>query len=108
MKNEFYREVGDRLRRHRRAMGLTQSDLASRLGLTFQQVQKYESGANRIPLDKLIESCRCLDIPPALFLRDAQEAYIHDEMLQLLGPLQRSDEKTRGKIGRIIHILAAD
>jgi transcriptional regulator with XRE-family HTH domain len=108
MEKDFYKEVGGRLRFHRQEMGLTQSDLARRLGLTFQQVQKYESGANRIPLDKLIESCRWLNIPPALFLQDERLPKFDDEILGLLQPLQKSDEKMRGKIGRIIHILAAE
>jgi len=46
-------EVGHRVRRSRLALKISQSDLASSIGLTFQQVQKYETGANRISCSKL-------------------------------------------------------
>ena len=47
----------------RRSRGLTQADLADRLGLTFQQVQKYERGANRISVSKLYEIAHVLETP---------------------------------------------
>lgn len=107
MGSSFYKQVGNRLRFHRQARGLSQSALAEKLGLTFQQVQKYESGANRIPLDRLIESCRHLNVPPTLFL--GEELKFDDEALYLLKPLQKvKDPQMRSKIGEIIHILAAE
>ena len=56
-------EVGARLRVLRRYRGLSQSDLAERLGLTFQQVQKYERGANRISASKLWKVAEVLQVP---------------------------------------------
>ena len=56
-------EVGARLRVLRRSRGLSQSDLAERLGLTFQQVQKYERGANRISASKLWKVAEVLKVP---------------------------------------------
>jgi transcriptional regulator with XRE-family HTH domain len=47
--------VGRRVRQRRKAMGVTQERLAQDLGLTFQQVQKYERGANRVSASKLYE-----------------------------------------------------
>ena len=49
------RHVGDRIRRRRRALGLSQHDLAGAVGLTFQQIQKYERGANRVSASKLYQ-----------------------------------------------------
>ena len=45
--------VGKRLRRRRRLLGLTQQDLAGQVGVRFQQIQKYECGANRITASRL-------------------------------------------------------
>jgi transcriptional regulator with XRE-family HTH domain len=54
--------VGGLVKKRRLALGLTQEKLADRLGITFQQVQKYEKGTNRIGSSRLVqiaESCRC-------------------------------------------------
>lgn len=59
----FYLMVGKNLRRSRRAMGLTQQALAEAIGIRFQQIQKYECGANRIPLYKLVRICGVLRKP---------------------------------------------
>jgi transcriptional regulator with XRE-family HTH domain len=45
--------VGQRIRRRRRALGMTQSNLAEAIGVRFQQVQKYETGANRVSASKM-------------------------------------------------------
>jgi transcriptional regulator with XRE-family HTH domain len=52
--------IGARLRTRRRQLGLSQSDLAERLGVSFQQVQKYERGANRIAASTLLTAGRAL------------------------------------------------
>ena len=52
--------VGDRIRKRRRALGVSQDWLAEQLGLTFQQVQKYERGANRVSASKLYQVARAL------------------------------------------------
>jgi transcriptional regulator with XRE-family HTH domain len=52
--------VGERIRRRRRALGISQDRLAEELGLTFQQVQKYERGANRVSASKLYQIARTL------------------------------------------------
>ncbi|MBV9997467.1 MAG: helix-turn-helix transcriptional regulator [Caulobacteraceae bacterium] len=59
--------VGRRVRVRRHAVGLSQQALATQLGLTFQQVQKYERGANRISASKLFEISQILTIPVAYF-----------------------------------------
>ena len=61
------RHVGLRIRMRRKEMGVSQERLAEALGLTFQQVQKYERGANRVSASKLWEIGRALRTPVAYF-----------------------------------------
>ncbi len=60
--------VGARIRLRRKTLGITQSDLAEALGLTFQQVQKYERGVNRVSASVLVKIARRLDCPVAFLL----------------------------------------
>ena len=59
--------VGARLRLRRNMLGLSQEKLGEAIGLTFQQVQKYERGANRIGASRLHELSRVLDVPVSFF-----------------------------------------
>ena len=59
--------VGARVRMRRRIRGVSQEKLAEALGLTFQQVQKYERGANRVSASKLYEIASALQTPVAYF-----------------------------------------
>ncbi len=54
--------IGARLRTRRRQLGLSQSDLSERLGVSFQQVQKYERGANRIAASTLLAAAQALNV----------------------------------------------
>ncbi|HEX3522781.1 MAG TPA: helix-turn-helix transcriptional regulator [Stellaceae bacterium] len=57
-------QIGARLRAHRMAARMSQTDIGQGLGVTFQQVQKYEKGSNRISGHKLIDVCKLLQIKP--------------------------------------------
>ena len=59
--------LGRRLRNRRRLLGLTQNQLALMVGVRFQQIQKYESGANRISAARLWRFCQALEVPAAYF-----------------------------------------
>jgi transcriptional regulator with XRE-family HTH domain len=59
--------VGSRVRLRRNMLGLSQEKLGEAIGLTFQQVQKYERGANRIGASRLHELSRVLDVPVSFF-----------------------------------------
>lgn len=59
--------VGARIRMRRKILGVSQERLAEGLGLTFQQVQKYERGANRVSASKLYEIARSLQAPVSYF-----------------------------------------
>lgn len=67
MTNEIDHHVGKRLRRRRRLLGLTQQQLAEAVGIRFQQVQKYECGANRVSASRLFELAEALDAPVQYF-----------------------------------------
>jgi transcriptional regulator with XRE-family HTH domain len=62
--------VGARLRLRRNMLGLSQEKLGEAIGLTFQQVQKYERGENRIGASRLHELSRVLDVPVSFFFDD--------------------------------------
>jgi transcriptional regulator with XRE-family HTH domain len=62
--------IGRRIRQVRTVKGLSQARLAQMLGISFQQVQKYESGQNRIAAGRLWEIANALDTPVALFFTD--------------------------------------
>jgi transcriptional regulator with XRE-family HTH domain len=59
--------VGKRIRARRKAIGISQQVLAEALGLTFQQVQKYEGGSNRVSASKLYETARALGVDVGYF-----------------------------------------
>lgn len=59
--------VGKRLRQRRRLLGLTQQQLAGEVNIRFQQIQKYESGANRISASRLWAISKALEVPVAYF-----------------------------------------
>lgn len=61
--------VGARVKATRVAKGISQANLAQRLRLTFQQVQKYERGANRISASKIVEIAQTLGVDPAVFFK---------------------------------------
>src|SRR5216684_5466570 len=62
--------VGSRIRLRRTLLGLSQERLGDALGLTFQQVQKYERGANRVGASRLFDLSRVLDVPVSFFFED--------------------------------------
>tara|TARA_R110002072_G_scaffold38138_7_gene110527 strand:+ start:4504 stop:4848 length:345 start_codon:yes stop_codon:yes gene_type:complete len=63
--------VGAKVCELRQLNGFSQAALAEKLGISFQQVQKYEKGANRISASKLYEISRVLDVPVEVFFEEA-------------------------------------
>jgi len=66
--NELDEIIGDRLRSFRLAAKMSQSDLGAKLGVTFQQIQKYENGKNRLSGSRLIKAAETLKVMPAQLL----------------------------------------
>lgn len=73
MPAEIDLHLGRRLRRRRRLLGLTQQQLGDRVGIRFQQIQKYECGANRISAARLWELAEALQTPVSYFYDGAGE-----------------------------------
>jgi len=81
--------VGSRVRLRRVVLGLSQEKLGEAIGLTFQQVQKYERGANRIGASRLFDLARVLDVPVAYFYENMDE----DVSAQSPGRLFQKDQE---------------
>ncbi len=69
--NPIDRHVGSRVRMQRMMLGMSQEKLGEAIGLTFQQVQKYEKGANRISASRLQHIAHILNVPVAFFFEGA-------------------------------------
>ena len=67
MSDEIDLHLGKRMRRRRRLLGLTQQQLAEACGVRFQQIQKYECGANRISAGRLFRIAGALEVPMNYF-----------------------------------------
>ena len=65
--------VGRRVRMRRVLIGMSQEKLGEQLGLTFQQVQKYEKGSNRVSASRLYQMARILGVPVSFFFGDLPE-----------------------------------
>ncbi len=73
MKNPVDLHIGQRVRHRRWLLGMTQQQLAQAVGIRFQQIQKYESGANRISASRLWDLARALDMPISFFFEGLGE-----------------------------------
>ena len=127
--------VGSRIRLRRMMIGMSQERLGERLGLTFQQVQKYEKGANRVGASRLFAISRILEVPVEFFFDDMPDsiaqadtssaarggmaepdetAFVMDfvsssEGLQLNTAFKKiGSQETRRKIVDLVKTLAAD
>ena len=72
------KHVGHRLRVRRKELGLSQNRLAEAIGVTFQQIQKYERGANRVVASRLYDLAAALDVPVNYFFADPPAAALED------------------------------
>ena len=100
--------LGRRLRRRRRLLGLTQQQLATVVGIRFQQIQKYECGANRISAARLWQLAEALESPVSYFydgLAEAREkaesgaeAFSRKETLDLIQAYYKLSERPRRRL----------
>ena len=125
MANSIDLHVGRRLRRRRRLMGMTQQQLADSVGIRFQQIQKYECGANRITASRLFELAGALSIAVQYFydglttMTAANEAPANDdeigpevlrqkETLELIRAYYRLGERPRRRLLDLAKALKDD
>ena len=103
--------LGRRLRRRRRLLGLTQLQLAVQVGISFQQIQKYECGANHISAARLWQLAQALETPVSYFydcvaealetkggLPTAQEVFSRKETLDLIQAYYQLEERPRRRL----------
>lgn len=94
--------VGKRLKQIRTLRRMSQTDVAKRLNLSFQQIQKYEIGSNRVAASRLFELSRILDVPTSYFfegLADTAPAEVQDNGLDIVSALATiEDEKIKSRI----------
>lgn len=115
--------VGQRVRQRRTLLGMSQERLASGVGLTFQQIQKYERGKNRIGSSRLYEFAKILGVPVSYFFEGMPEEIASDasaddqtpagdvlsrrETLDLVRAYYRiPDEAIRRRLGELVRSLA--
>jgi len=77
--NPIDKHVGSRVRMRRMMLGMSQEKLGDALGLTFQQVQKYEKGTNRIGASRLQQISHILQVPVAFFFEGAPTLHTHSD-----------------------------
>ena len=94
--------VGKRLKQIRTLRRMSQTDVAKRLSLSFQQIQKYEIGSNRIAASRLFELSRILDVPTSYFFQGIDEDAVpgqKDNGLDIVNALAAiEDEKIKSRI----------
>ncbi|MEN3402286.1 helix-turn-helix domain-containing protein [Brucella melitensis] len=127
--NPIDMHVGSRIRLRRNMLGLSQEKLGENLSITFQQIQKYEKGTNRVGASRLQAISSILNVPVSFFFEDApgsgssggdgfaednEATYVVDflnsnEGVQLTRAFTKiSDPKVRRKIIDLVKSLAAD
>lgn len=114
--SEVDRLVGDRIRRRRILMGLTQDQLGESLGISYQQIQKYETGANRVSAGRLYLIASRLEVSPGWFfdpVKSDASSEDFDELgsSRLLMEFVRSfarikDERLKGVLVSLVRAMA--
>jgi len=92
--------VGGRIRLRRTLLGMSQEHLADQIGLTFQQVQKYESGANRVSSSRLFDLGRVLDVPIKYFFDEMSTTTERQSPGQLQGTAPKLAHDERDPMAR--------
>jgi len=114
--------LGKRLRRRRRLLGLTQQQLALAVGIRFQQIQKYECGANRISAARLFQLAKALETPINYFYdglsddttdvaavnNEGIEVFSRKETLDLIQAYYRLSERPRRRLLDLAKSLNGD
>jgi transcriptional regulator with XRE-family HTH domain len=89
--NPIDKHVGSRVRMRRMMLSMSQEKLGDALGLTFQQVQKYEKGTNRIGASRLQQIAHILQVPVSFFFEGAPHSAGHGGMSEAPSPAYVAD-----------------
>jgi len=108
----IYRQIGEKIRRLRLTKGLSQKELANYVGVTYQQIQNYEKGKSKIPVDRLIKIAEALEVSLDYFLKefDNNHEKVPESELALLKTYYKSisSERVRKQILSLLHALAEE
>ena len=110
-------EVGLKIKKQRKALRITQKEMATAIGVTYQQVQKYESGHSRISMSTFMNICGELKLSPAAFFDNLSlaedstpcnktEAAIEKKALSILRSIKNI--KVQSRVLNLLEVLAAD
>ncbi|MEY4250578.1 MAG: hypothetical protein RJA87_2211 [Pseudomonadota bacterium] len=120
MIGDIDQHLGKRVRRRRRLLGLTQLQLAEKVGVRFQQVQKYECGANRMSAARVWQVAKALEVPVAYFFdglsdgaddafeHERQDMFAQKETLDLIKAYYDLDERPRRRLLDLAKSLNSD
>jgi transcriptional regulator with XRE-family HTH domain len=82
MLKDFAKNVGEKIKKYRLAAHMSQMALAEKIGISYQQLQKYEKGINNISLYRLRQICESLKVPISTFLEDREAEKIAEDINQ--------------------------
>lgn len=85
--------IGRMIRQKRKLLGLTQEGLAEKLGMSYQQVQKYENGMSRITVWRLQQIAHCLQVPMDYLLKDLPVVPVVKEAMPVYGGLSGEEKR---------------
>lgn len=116
MKHNVDVHVGKRIRHRRWMIGMTQQQLAEKVGIKFQQIQKYETGMNRVSASRLWDIAQAVDVPVAFFFDGLEEGQSQQpvegdiladkEALQLVRAYYAMPEAQRRQIFELARVLS--
>lgn len=104
-------KIGEIIKKLRKAKGFSQMELAEKIGITYQQLQKYEKGKSKITVDRLIDIARALDVPLSAILSEIYkkeniEIYSEEEIVFLEYFRKISDPELRKSFLKIFEQLS--
>lgn len=107
--------IGARIRSYRQARKMSQGDIGKLLGVTFQQVQKYENGKNRVSGSRLVRLCEILNVRPEQILGNGHGVYStepdvlsvlrHTEMTRMLVEINKLPQSRRKAVVSALVLL---
>ncbi|MDT1063783.1 helix-turn-helix transcriptional regulator [Paracoccus sp. CPCC 101403] len=116
MKHNVDVHVGKRIRHRRWMIGMTQQQLAEKVGIKFQQIQKYETGMNRVSASRLWDIAQAVDVPVSFFFEGIEDAKLQStvegdiladkEALQLVRAYYAMPEAQRRQIFELARVLS--
>jgi transcriptional regulator with XRE-family HTH domain len=115
------KHVGERVRLRRIMLKMSQTELGGKIGVTFQQLQKYEKGANRIGASRLYQLAQILNVPPGFFFEGLPgskgSAVLPDYLTDLMGTAEGQrivqalarvrDKKVRGALEQLLDSIGS-